>query len=412
MKAEIISVGTELMLGEITDTNASYLAGQLPTLGIDLLWVSQVGDNRGRLVEIFDRARGRSDLVLVTGGLGPTEDDLTRETLSESLNETMKVDPTLEKELREFFAKRNYQMPERNLKQATLIPSAKSVPNPRGTAPGWWVEKGGKIIVLMPGPPSEMRRMWDKEVSPRLRQILSGDIIVSRTLKTFGIGEGTVDEMISPLLASNNPSIGVYAKADGIHLRVAAKAKNEQIARDMIAPVEEKLRSILGKAIWGTDAEALETVVGNLLRQKGLTVSVAEFGTGGYLSNILSGPSGCTSYLRGAYVACTPGALAGLGVDEAALAHIGIPGPEAVALIAQAVRRRFGTAIGLAICCDPEPAPTAEKPMDNVYLAVSQGERSSASKITSTPQPELRRGRASVAAMFLLRKHLESALSS
>ena len=181
MKAEIISIGTELLLGEITDTNASYLAAELPLLGIDLYWVTQVGDNLGRLREVLERAWSRSDLILATGGLGPTEDDITREAIAELLGEELSSDPALEQELRQKFTQLGRHMPQSNLKQASRIPSAQALPNSRGTAPGWWVEHQGHIIVALPGPPGEMQAMWQKEVLPRLRQRLTGEVILCRT---------------------------------------------------------------------------------------------------------------------------------------------------------------------------------------------------------------------------------------
>ena len=170
MKAEIIAVGTEILLGEIVDTDSQYIAARLPALGIDLFWVTQVGDNLERAREALERAWQRSDLIFTTGGLGPTEDDLTREAIAAMLGEEMRVEPSLEAHLREFFARRGRPMPERNVKQATLIPSARAIPNAYGTAPGWWVEREGRVIVAMPGPPGEMRRMWEAEVEPELRR--------------------------------------------------------------------------------------------------------------------------------------------------------------------------------------------------------------------------------------------------
>jgi len=193
MKSEIVSVGTELLLGQITDTNASYLAQRLSPLGIDLYYISQVGDNQARLVEVLGRAWGRSDLVIVTGGLGPTEDDLTREAIAQLLGEAMAVDPGLERNLREFFTRRGVPMPSRNIKQATLIPSAQAITNPIGTAPGWWVERQGRTLVAMPGVPHEMRRMWENEVEPRLRQRSGGAVIFSKTLKVIGLGESAAE---------------------------------------------------------------------------------------------------------------------------------------------------------------------------------------------------------------------------
>ena len=182
MKAEIISIGTELLLGEITDTNASYLASQLPLLGIDLYWISQVGDNKARLVEVLRRAWQRSEFILTTGGLGPTDDDLTREAIAEMLGEKLEIEPTLERGLRERYAHWGVEMPLSNLKQATIIPSAEPIINERGTAPGWWVKGDGRILVAMPGPPEELQEMWQKSVQSRLQQG-SVSIIISKTFK-------------------------------------------------------------------------------------------------------------------------------------------------------------------------------------------------------------------------------------
>src|SRR5215472_13454641 len=210
MRAEILSCGTELLLGHITDTNATYLAQSLASLGIDLYFVSQVGDNQGRIVETLQRAWERSDLIIMTGGLGPTEDDLARESISATLGETMRVDPALEAELRGIFAARNIIMPERNVKQATLIPSARALRNPLGTAPGWWVEKDRRIIVAMPGVPREMYRMWEQEVMPRLSKYTSS-LIFTRILRVYGLGESSVEELLDPLIHNANPTVATYA---------------------------------------------------------------------------------------------------------------------------------------------------------------------------------------------------------
>ncbi|MBI2320884.1 MAG: CinA family nicotinamide mononucleotide deamidase-related protein, partial [Chloroflexi bacterium] len=227
MRAEIVSVGTELLLGQIVDTNAAWLAERLAPLGIDVYWISQVGDNLGRLVEVVRRAWERSDLTIATGGLGPTEDDLTREAIAALLGEDMRVVPELEAELRGFFTRRGLPMPERNVKQATLVPSARVLHNPIGTAPGWWVEREGRVIVAMPGVPHEMRRMWQEEVMPHLRQRMGSAAIVSRTLKVLGPGESAVEEMVRHLIASANPTLATYAKPDGVYVRVTAKAASD-----------------------------------------------------------------------------------------------------------------------------------------------------------------------------------------
>src|SRR5919197_1751685 len=242
MRAEILSVGTELLLGQIVDTNANYLAQQLPALGLDLYYVSQIGDNQRRLAEAIRRALERSDVVITTGGLGPTEDDLTREAIAEVMGETPEVQPELERQLREFFARRGRTMPDRNVKQATTIPSGTYLPNPIGTAPGWWVERdgGSKVIASMPGVPHEMRKMWEEQVLPRLAHRITGGIIVSRVLKLVGIGESHAEEALGDLTRSTNPTLATYAKSDGIHLRVTAKAPTREEAERLLDGFEPR----------------------------------------------------------------------------------------------------------------------------------------------------------------------------
>ena len=379
MKAEIISIGTEILLGEIVDTNSQYLAARLPALGIDLYYTSTVGDNLGRLVEVIGRAWDRSDLVLTTGGLGPTEDDLTREAIASVLGEEIHIDPELERRLREFFAGRAIKMPERNVKQAALIASARAIPNPRGTAPGWWVEREGRAIVAMPGPPAEMHRMWEKEVAPGLERRLrraepsrrSGAVLVTRTLKTAGVGEGTVDEMVGPLLKSPNPSVGIYARADGVHLRIAAKAPTAAEARKLIGPVEEEARRILGAALWGADDDTLEGVVGAMLRERGLTLATMESCTGGLLADTITNVRGSSAYFRGGLVTYATETKVAFGVDAAVIAEHSVISAECAQSMAEAARRQLEADVGVGITGVAGPDPEEEKPVGTMHIAVA-----------------------------------------
>ncbi|MBI2964607.1 MAG: competence/damage-inducible protein A, partial [Chloroflexi bacterium] len=217
MYGEIVSVGHELLMGEIVDTNTSYLAQRFVEAGITPRYASQVGDDLGHLVEAFGRAHARSDVVVSTGGLGPTSDDLTREAVAKVMGEEMRVDPASLVWLEGVFKQRGIEMPKTNIKQATLIPSATSIPNPTGTAPGWWVERDGRHIVLLPGPPRELQLMWEKTVGPRLARAAGGGVVVTRTIKTFGMTEGGIDEMLTHLFGRANPYLGIYARPDGIH---------------------------------------------------------------------------------------------------------------------------------------------------------------------------------------------------
>lgn len=370
MRAELVSIGTELLLGEILDTNAQYLAGRLPALGIDLYYASTVGDNLERLSEVLGRAWGRSDLVITTGGLGPTEDDLTREAIAQALGEELSIDRGLETQLRGFFERRGVSMPERNLKQVMLVPSARPLANPRGTAPGWWVERDGRVIVAMPGPPSEMQPMWEEQVVPELERRHPGAVLVSRTLKTVGIGEGHIDELVSPLLKSTNPSIGVYARADGVQLRIAAKAATQNEARRLIEPVEQEMRRILGEAIWGADDDTLESVIGDLLRRYSLTVATMESCTGGLLANMITNVSGSSDYFRGGLVTYATETKIEFGVDALVIEEYGVISAECAREMARAVRERLGADIGIGITGVAGPEPQDDKPAGTIHVAL------------------------------------------
>lgn len=266
-------MGTELLLGQITDTNSAYLAGRLAALGIDCHWKTTVGDNLGRCRQAFEQALGRSDLVVSTGGLGPTEDDLTREAIAAALGETPAVDPGLERELRDWFARRGLTMPERNAKQAWLIPGAVALPNPHGTAPGWWVQRGERIVVAMPGVPREMTPMWEDHAE---RRLLGGAPLRSRTLKLLGIGESAVEEALGELVRSTAPTLATYAKADGVHVRITDR-DSDAAARDArLAAMESAVRERLGGHIWGTDGDTLGGMIGAALAARGWRVATAD----------------------------------------------------------------------------------------------------------------------------------------
>jgi nicotinamide-nucleotide amidase len=297
-RAEILSIGTELLLGQIVDTNANYLAGRLALLGIDCLHMQTVGDNLARAQQAIERALSRSDLVVATGGLGPTEDDLTREAIAAALEETPEVDPALEAELRAWFAGRGMAMPERNRKQAWLIPSATALPNPNGTAPGWDVRKNGKRIIAMPGVPREMTPMWEG-VEPTLTR---GGALRWRTLKLLGIGESAVEEKLGDLVHSTSPTVATYAKNDGVHVRIADKAAASSEADARVARVEQEIRARLGEYIWGTDDELLADVIGRSARARGWRVAVAESLSSGDIARTLADGRDAAQWFAGGIV--------------------------------------------------------------------------------------------------------------
>ena len=332
LRAEIVSIGTELLLGEIVDTNAAFVAGRLPALGIPLYRIQQVGDNRERLAATLRAAWDRAPLLILTGGLGPTEDDVTREAIADLLGETMAVVPSLEVELRAFFAGRGRTMPERNVKQATLIPSATVLANPIGTAPGWWVARDGRYIATMPGVPTEMRRMWQEEVTSHLLALSRGYAIVSRTLKILGIGESAVEESLGELVRGTNPTVATYAKSDGIHVRLAARAATDAAALAIIDPVEQWIRALFGTAVYGVDGEALGAATARLLQQRGVRAAVAEAGTDGAICHALGS-----------------GSLAGALVLPQVIAHLRADPREDARALARRAKDTFGATVGLGV---------------------------------------------------------------
>ncbi|MFQ6121473.1 MAG: CinA family nicotinamide mononucleotide deamidase-related protein [Dehalococcoidales bacterium] len=365
MRAEIISIGTELLLGEIVDTNTPFLANQLSLLGIDLYFTSTVGDNYERLSRVLRQAWQRSELILTTGGLGPTQDDITREAIAELLGEDLTVDPGLKQRIVNFFAQRGLEMPPSNLRQATLVPSATAILNPQGTAPGWWIEKDGRIIIAMPGPPGEMQSMWQKKVFPRLQK-RTGAIILSRIVKTFALSEAKVDELVAPLTSSPNPTLATYAKLDGIHLRITAKAAQPEAAQEMIARREAEVRAILTDYIWGVDDETQEGVVGQLLVAKGLSLAVTESFTGGFLTHTLATAPDSQSYFRGGLIATSDEVKVALGIDPQLVASRA--GTEIATAMAILARHKLEASIGIGI--EGYSGSAGNMVPDKVFIAI------------------------------------------
>ncbi|MEI6136317.1 MAG: competence/damage-inducible protein A [Chloroflexota bacterium] len=377
MRAEILSIGTEIMFGEITDTNAAYVASALPQFGIDLLWVTQVGDNPGRLREAFARAWERSDITFCTGGLGPTEDDITRETIAEMLGEPLALDPEQERVLRALFEARGVtNMPARNMKQASLIPSARAITNERGTAPGWWVERdtpaGKRVIVVMPGPPAEMHHMWDAHVAPELER-RADSVLVARTLKTSGVGESAIDEMLSPLLSGTNPSIGIYARADGVSARIAAKAATREAAWALIRPVEAEARRILGTAIWGQDDDTLAGGVVRMLTAQGLTLGLMESASGGAIASAITDVEGASVAFRGSLVTYATDVKVAMGVPAEVPATHGVISRETAEAMAIAARSTLGVDLALSITGIAGADPIEGQPGGTMHLALWDG---------------------------------------
>ncbi|HLY64494.1 MAG TPA: competence/damage-inducible protein A, partial [Chloroflexota bacterium] len=336
----------------------------------DLYWVSGVGDNLGRLTEVLARAFERSDLVICTGGLGPTEDDITREAIAAMLGEPIFVDAAMEADLRAHFARRGNPMPERNIRQATRTASTTPLSNPRGTAPGWWSERDGHVLVAMPGVPHEMRYMWETQVVPRLRSRLGNIIIHSRLLKVIGLGESAAEDLIRDLLHTDNPSIGTYAKEDGIHLRLTAKADSPEQAEAMVEELENKVRAELGLHVYGAGDDRLEAIVGQLLLEKGLTLATMESCTGGLVANVITNEPGSSAYFKGGLVSYSNEAKIGFGVPASTIERHGAVSLETAEEMATAARKQMGAEVGLSVTGVAGPSEQEGKPAGTAFIGI------------------------------------------
>ena len=370
MKAEILSIGTELLMGELTDLNASWIASKLPALGIQLRWVSIIGDDLDMLAEAFTRGLQRSDIIFTTGGLGPTQDDLTREGVARAFGEEPTVQDEVLRDLERYFQARGSPMPAHNIKQAHLIPSAQFIPNRNGTAPGWWAEKDGGIIASMPGPPGEMHPIWEEEVEPRLRKLVTEEVTITRNIKTMGLSEAAIDEIISEYFGLENPYLGIYSKADGIHLRIIARAGDTAAAWEMINPVAQGIEERLGPYVWGYDDETPEQSVGQILKERGLTLATMESCTGGFLVNCITDVPDSVSYYKGGVVAYTNEMKVASGVPADIIERHGAISPETARAMAIAAAGSLGADYGIGISGVAGPAREEDQPPGLAYLSI------------------------------------------
>jgi len=397
VKAEIISIGTELLRGEITDTNAVYIASQLPLIGIELQRITTSGDDIKKLAQIIRQSLSRSSVIITTGGLGPTQDDLTREAIALVLDEELFTDQDLVNELKAQFIRMGREMPLSNLQQAMRIPSAASLPNPRGTAPGWWVEKNGKVIAVMPGPPREMLPMWQNEVLPRLKTRFPVDVIQARTIKTFSMQEAKVGELAQPYFETDNLTLGIYAKPDGIQLRLIAKGSN---ASHLLDVAEKGIKEKLAPYVWGTGEDTLEGNDGQALSHQGLTLATIEQFTGGLLGHIISNSTLSLRFYRGGIIVKSDLADIGLGFPVTDP----VSGPVAEAM-AQAIKDRFSADIGLSITgVDCQRALSNQSDVVYVGVADAFGTKSWTQQFMINRSDSVER--AAVSALFHLRERL------
>ena len=375
MSAEIICIGTEMLLGEILNSNAQYVAQQLAILGIPHYYQTVVGDNVPRIHQVLELACGRSQLLIFTGGLGPTPDDLTTEAIAQFFNTPLIEKPEVLEDISQKFARRGREMSPSNRKQALIPDGATLLPNPTGSAPGMiWQPRPDLTILTFPGVPREMHVMWEQTAVPYLRsQGWGAETIYSRTLRFWGIPESTLAEKVDAFLALENPTVAPYAGNGEARLRISAKAATEAAALAAINPIDQKIRHLIGDDCYGADKDTIASVTGNLLQAVQQTVSVAESCTGGGLGHLLTATAGSSAYFWGGVISYDNQVKVNLlGVDPEVLQQQGAVSAEVAGQMASGVRDRLNTTWGLSITGIAGPdGGTEAKPVGLVYIGVA-----------------------------------------
>lgn len=375
MVAEIICVGTELLLGDILNSNAQFLAQQLASLGIPHYYQTVVGDNPERIKQVLEMAMGRSQILLFTGGLGPTPDDLTVETIADFFGVSLTERPEIIADIEQKFAQRGRVMSPSNRKQALIPEGADILPNSSGSAPGIiWQPRPNVTIMTFPGVPAEMHLMWQETAVPYLRsQGWCSQIIYSRTLRFWGITESALAEKVNDFFNLANPTVAPYANHGEVKLRISARAESAEEATKLILPVEEKLRQIAGLDCYGADSDSLASVVGQLLLDAGETLAVAESCTGGGLGAMLTSIAGSSNYFLGGIISYDNRVKVGLlDVNPEDLAKFGAVSRTVAKQMAAGVRSRLETTYGLSITGIAGPGGGSEdKPVGLVYIGLA-----------------------------------------
>ncbi len=408
MNAEILAVGTEILLGDIVNTNAQYLARELADLGIGVYYQTVVGDNPDRLRDTIYKAFSRADLIITTGGLGPTEDDLTKETGAKYFDKELVLDEKALDDIKEFFEKTGRKMTENNVKQAYVPEGSTVLYNENGTAPGIIMEENGKILIMLPGPPKETIPMFENQVKPFLKS-KQEYTLVSRVLRVAGVGESKMETLVKDIIEnSENPTVAPYAKDNEAILRITAKAHNEQEAMELIKPVADEIYNRLGDAIYGEGDTNLESVVAELLINKKMTISTSESCTGGLLAGTLIEYPGISSvFMDGVVSYSNESKMYRLGVKEETLEKYGAVSHETAAEMAKGIAETAGTNIGISTTGIAGPGGgSPEKPVGLVYVGICINGNVKTKEMHFAGTREKIRGRAVYGALNWLRKEL------
>lgn len=408
MNAELIAVGTEILLGDIVNTDAQVISQGLSELGINVFYQTVVGDNPARLRHVIETARDRADIIITTGGLGPTLDDLTKETLATVFGRKMALhQPSLDR-IKDFFQTIGREMTPNNEKQAWLPEGCTVFVNEWGTAPGCAFEAYGKHVLMLPGPPRECNPMWKECAMPYLYK-LAGGCIVSRNVRVFGLGESNMETILHDIMEkSTNPTIAPYAKTSECFARVTAKADTPEECEKLLEPVVEKICGLLGDDVYGVDVDSLEQVVGDGLRERGMTLAVAESCTGGLLSKRITDVPGCSDYYLGGVCSyANEVKMKVLGVKKETLDTVGAVSPEVAEQMAEGVAKALGADVGVGITGVAGPGGgTDEKPVGLVYISIWYNGQHYTRKMKSTNGRDRVRMQAASTALDMIRRNI------
>lgn len=407
MKCEILAVGTEILLGDIVNTNAQYISRRLSDEGIFVYHQSVVGDNPERLKDAYELAFSRADLVITTGGLGPTKDDLTKEVAFEYFGKKSVCHEESLGYIKEYFKKTGRPMGITNEKQAYFPSDAIVLKNNNGTAPGCIIEDNKKILVMLPGPPKEMKAMFEESVLPYLKKF-SDEVLVSKVLRVIGVGEGLAAEMLGDMLNNENPTVAPYAKDFEMIFRITAKSHNEEEAEKLIKPIEEKIRGILGDNVYGQGETTLEDVVGEMLVNRGITIATAESCTGGMVAaRLINYPGISQSLLEGVVTYSNNAKMNRIGVKKETLDKFGAVSHEVAGEMAMGVAKTSGADIGISTTGVAGPGGgTIEKPVGRVYLGIYYKDKVVTKELNLVGNRQKIRERTTVILLDMLRRQL------
>jgi nicotinamide-nucleotide amidase len=412
MRAEVIGIGTEILLGQIANSNAQWISRQLADIGVDVVHHQAVGDNVDRIAEAFRLALSRADVVIATGGLGPTQDDVTRQGLAEALGAKLERRPEIEEFLREKFRGFRRQMPEINLVQADVIQGARYILPERGTAPGLICTVDDQVVYVVPGVPAEMREMMEGTILPELAERAGPSALVSRVIRSTGIAEARVAELLDDLFAgSTNPTVAYLASSGEVKVRLTAKAETRARAEELIGPLAEEVLARLGPHAFTSGDEELEQVVSRELRARRKSVACAESLTGGGLAARLTTAAGASEYFVGSAVCYTAEAKRDvLGVKQETIDGPGMVSEECVREMAAGARRLFGADVAVALTGVAGPDHLEGKPPGEVWVALSADGTDEARGFRAPGDRDQVRRWAEQASLDLLRRYLQGTL--